>query len=112
MNDERKEWLSRSPDEALSKKLGTVAWILTAVVLVLVLNTKSLVSRLLLLANRSPNSTKLLSPHRPNVFAHQPPAAWGRSAAWACCAAFERRRLRNTMIPTSGAASAEARQAK
>ena len=36
MNDERKEWLSRSPDEALSKKLGIVAWILTAVVLVLV----------------------------------------------------------------------------
>ncbi len=35
-NDERKEWLSRSPDEALSKKLGIVAWILTAVVLVLV----------------------------------------------------------------------------
>ena len=36
MNDERKEWLSRSPDEVLSKKLGVVAWVLTAVVLVLV----------------------------------------------------------------------------
>jgi putative membrane protein len=36
MNDERKEYLSRSPDEALSKKLGIVAWILTAVVLILV----------------------------------------------------------------------------
>ena len=36
MNDERKEWLSRSPDEALSKKLGIIAWVLTAVVLVLV----------------------------------------------------------------------------
>lgn len=36
MNDERKEWLSRTPDEVLSKKLGWVAWVLTAVVLVLV----------------------------------------------------------------------------
>lgn len=36
MNDERKEWLSRTPDEVLSKKLGRVAWILTAVVLILV----------------------------------------------------------------------------
>ncbi|WP_193211561.1 DUF420 domain-containing protein [Luteolibacter marinus] len=36
MNDERKEWLSRPPQEALSRKLGVVAWILTAVVLVLV----------------------------------------------------------------------------
>lgn len=36
MNDERKEWLSRAPQEALSKKLGVVTWILTAVVLVLV----------------------------------------------------------------------------
>lgn len=36
MKDERKEWLSRSPDEALSRKLGVVAWMLTAVVLVLV----------------------------------------------------------------------------
>jgi len=48
-------------------------------VLVLVLNTKSLVSRLLLLANRSPHSTKLLSPHRPNVFAAQ--ARGARSVA-------------------------------
>lgn len=36
MNEERKEWLSREPREALSKKLGVVAWVLTAVVLVLV----------------------------------------------------------------------------
>jgi putative membrane protein len=36
MNDERKEWLSRPPQEALSKKLGAVAWVLTAAVLVLV----------------------------------------------------------------------------
>jgi putative membrane protein len=36
MNDERKEWLSRPPQEALSKKLGAVAWGLTAAVLVLV----------------------------------------------------------------------------
>ncbi|WP_052572869.1 DUF420 domain-containing protein [Haloferula sp. BvORR071] len=36
MSDERKEWLSRAPQEALSKKLGIVAWILTAVVLGLV----------------------------------------------------------------------------
>ena len=36
MNDERKEWLSRAPDEALSKKLGRISWILTAAVLVLV----------------------------------------------------------------------------
>ncbi|BCU79145.1 DUF420 domain-containing protein [Luteolibacter sp. LG18] len=36
MSDERKEWLSRTPDEALSKKLGIVTWVLTAVVLILV----------------------------------------------------------------------------
>ncbi len=36
MNDERKQWLSRSPDEVLSKKLGRISWILTAAVLVLV----------------------------------------------------------------------------
>jgi putative membrane protein len=36
MNAERSEWLSRAPQEALSKKLGIVAWILTAVVLGLV----------------------------------------------------------------------------
>lgn len=36
MNDERKDWLARPPDKALSKKLGVVAWVLTAVVLVLV----------------------------------------------------------------------------
>jgi len=36
MNSEKKEWLSRPPQEALSKKLGIVAWVLTAVVLGLV----------------------------------------------------------------------------
>lgn len=36
MSDERKEWLSRAPREELSKKLGIIAWILTAVVLILV----------------------------------------------------------------------------
>jgi putative membrane protein len=36
MSDERKEWLSRPPQEALSKKLKVVAWILTGAVLVLV----------------------------------------------------------------------------
>jgi len=36
MNDERKEWLSRPPQEALSQKLGAIAWVLTAAVLVLV----------------------------------------------------------------------------
>ena len=36
MNDEHKQWLSRAPQEALSKKLGVAAWILSAVVLLLV----------------------------------------------------------------------------
>lgn len=36
MSEERKEWLSRSPREALSKKLGIVAWVLTGAVLALV----------------------------------------------------------------------------
>lgn len=36
MNDERKQWLSRAPKEALSKKLGVAAWILSTVVLLLV----------------------------------------------------------------------------
>ncbi|MCW1920959.1 DUF420 domain-containing protein [Luteolibacter arcticus] len=36
MSDERKEWLSRPPQEALSKKLVVVAWILTGAVLILV----------------------------------------------------------------------------
>lgn len=36
MSDERREWLSRPPQEALSKKLGVIAWILTGVVLILV----------------------------------------------------------------------------
>jgi putative membrane protein len=36
MNNDRAQWLSRAPQEALSKKLGVAAWILTAVVLILV----------------------------------------------------------------------------
>jgi putative membrane protein len=36
MNDERREWLARPANEQLSRKLGVVAWILTAVVLILV----------------------------------------------------------------------------
>lgn len=37
MSDERKEWLSRLPQEARSKKLTVVAWILTGAVLALVM---------------------------------------------------------------------------
>ena len=36
MESERKQWLTREPQTALSKKLGTVAWILSTVVLLLV----------------------------------------------------------------------------
>jgi len=36
MSDERTRWLSRSPQEELSQKLGRAAWIVTALVLVLV----------------------------------------------------------------------------
>lgn len=36
MQDERRAWLSRAPQEALSKKLTLVAWILTGAVLILV----------------------------------------------------------------------------
>lgn len=36
MNPELKQWLSRAPQEALSRKLGVAAWILSAVVLLLV----------------------------------------------------------------------------
>jgi putative membrane protein len=36
MDSERKQWLTRAPQEALSKKLGIAAWILSAVVLLLV----------------------------------------------------------------------------
>jgi putative membrane protein len=36
MTNEKKEWLSRPAKEALSRKLGIVAWVLTAVVLALV----------------------------------------------------------------------------
>jgi putative membrane protein len=36
MSDERKAWLSRPPREQLAKKLGIVAWILTAAILGLV----------------------------------------------------------------------------
>jgi putative membrane protein len=36
MNPERQQWLSRPPQEALAKKLTLVAWILSAVVILLV----------------------------------------------------------------------------
>jgi putative membrane protein len=36
MESERKQWLTREPQEALSKKLATAAWILSTVVLLLV----------------------------------------------------------------------------
>ena len=36
MTSERKEWLSRQPQEALSRKLGIAAWVATALVLILV----------------------------------------------------------------------------
>lgn len=36
MTDERKQWLARAPQEALSKKLGIAAWIVSAAVLLLV----------------------------------------------------------------------------
>jgi Predicted membrane protein len=36
MTPEHKQWLTRQPNEALSKKLGIVAWILTGAVLILV----------------------------------------------------------------------------
>ena len=36
MSDERKQWLARAPQEALSKKLGVAAWILSTAVLLLV----------------------------------------------------------------------------
>jgi putative membrane protein len=36
MDDERRQWLSRPPQEELSKKLGIAAWILSAAVLALV----------------------------------------------------------------------------
>lgn len=36
MNEERKQWLTRAPNEALSKKLGVAAWVITALVLILV----------------------------------------------------------------------------
>ena len=36
MTPEHQEWLSRPPQDALSKKLGVTAWILTAAVLILV----------------------------------------------------------------------------
>lgn len=41
MTPEHKEWLSRPPQETLSKKLGITAWILTAAVLVLVVLMRS-----------------------------------------------------------------------
>ncbi len=36
MNDERRQWLTRAPQEALSKKLTVSAWILSTAVLLLV----------------------------------------------------------------------------
>lgn len=36
MSSEREQWLARTPNEELSKKLGTAAWILSAAVLILV----------------------------------------------------------------------------
>ena len=36
MNEERKYWITRAPQEELSKKLGVAAWILSALVLLLV----------------------------------------------------------------------------
>lgn len=36
MDSERRQWLTREPQEALSKKLGTAAWILSTAVLLLV----------------------------------------------------------------------------
>jgi putative membrane protein len=36
MNSEKSEWLARAPQEALAKKLGIAAWIVSAAVLVLV----------------------------------------------------------------------------
>lgn len=41
MTSEHKKWLSRPPQEALSKKLGITAWLLTAVVLILVVMMRS-----------------------------------------------------------------------
>lgn len=41
MTPEHKEWLSQPPQEALSKKLGITAWILTSAVLVLVVMMRS-----------------------------------------------------------------------
>jgi putative membrane protein len=42
MENERREWLTRAPQEALSKKLGITAWILTAAVLGLVVLMRSI----------------------------------------------------------------------
>ncbi len=36
MNNERKEWLSRKPNDALAHKLGIAAWIVSSLVLILV----------------------------------------------------------------------------
>jgi putative membrane protein len=36
MNSERSEWLARPPREELAKKLGLAAWVLTALILILV----------------------------------------------------------------------------
>ncbi|MES2438890.1 MAG: DUF420 domain-containing protein [Verrucomicrobiota bacterium] len=42
MENERSEWLTRAPQEALSKKLGITSWILTAAVLGLVVLMRSI----------------------------------------------------------------------
>ncbi len=36
MNSERKQWLTREPQQALSRKLGTAAWIVSTIILLLV----------------------------------------------------------------------------
>ena len=41
VSGERSEWLRRTPDHALSRKLGIAAWIVTALVLVLVVMMRS-----------------------------------------------------------------------
>ncbi|MEP2774386.1 MAG: DUF420 domain-containing protein [Luteolibacter sp.] len=40
-NEEKKEWLGRAPDHVMSRKLGIAAWIITALVLVLVVMMRS-----------------------------------------------------------------------
>ena len=42
MDDERRQWLARKPQEALSKKLGVAAWIVSAIVLLLVVTMQKI----------------------------------------------------------------------